>query len=139
MIDHVYIAVDDIARARAFYSATLSVLGWSERGQFESSTEGVPDLFGFGDRAGGSGESISSSIWLRQRLPGETGLYIGIVADSPAEVDAVYAAALKAGGTDDGGSGPRPHFSDGYYAANVLDPSGNRIEFVNKSWNPKRP
>ena len=65
MIDHVYIAVDDIARAREFNSATLSALGWSERGQFESSTEGVPDLLGFGDHAGGSDESISSSIWLR--------------------------------------------------------------------------
>lgn len=138
MIDHVYISVSDIGRSRAFYASALQPLGWRELGAYNSTTVDVPDLLGFGDRDYGSGEVVGSSIWLRERQPGETGLYLGLVADSPAEVDAAYAAALAAGGQDDGGAGPRPNFGPGYYAANVTDFDGNRLEFVNKSWNPKR-
>lgn len=141
MIDHVYISVLDVDRSRASYAATLEPLGWREPGAYDSSTgpAGVPDLLGFGDRAYGSGDAVGSSIWLRLRRPGETGLYPGLVADSPGEVDAAYAAALAAGGEDDGAPGPRTYFADGYYAANVADFDGNRLEFVNKSWNPPRP
>ena len=141
MIDHVYVSVSDIGRSRAFYLAALQPLGWRELGAYDSRTgpADIPDLFGFGDRVYGSGKAVGSSIWLRARRPGETGLYLGLVADSPAEVDAAYAAALAAGGQDDGGAGPRPHFFPGYYAANVADFDGNRLEFVNKSTNPQRP
>ena len=138
MIDHVYVSVNDIGRSRAFYAAALQPLGWRELGAYDSTTPKVPDLFGFGERDYGLGEVVGSSIWLRERQPGETGLYLGLVADSPAEVDAAYAAALAAGGQDDGGAGPRPYFGAGYYAANITDFDGNRLEFVNKSWNPKR-
>jgi catechol 2,3-dioxygenase-like lactoylglutathione lyase family enzyme len=140
MIDHVYISVSDISRSRSFYAAALQPLGWRELGAYDSSAGPgtVPDLFGFGDRAYGSGKVVGSSIWLRKRVPGETGLYLGLVADSPTEVDAAYAAALAAGGHDDGGAGPRPYFGPGYYAANVTDLDGNRLEFVNKSANPRR-
>jgi catechol 2,3-dioxygenase-like lactoylglutathione lyase family enzyme len=141
MIDHAYISVSDVARSRTFYAAALEPLGWSEFVAYDSTTgpEGIPDLFGLIDRSGNSSEVVSATIWLRQRQPGETGLYIGFVADSPAEVDAAYRAALASGGEDDGGAGPRPYFGDGYYAANVRDLDGNRLEFVNKSWNPHRP
>ena len=46
------------------------------------------------------------------------------------EVDAFYAAALKAGGIDNGGPGLRKQYAPGYYAAFVLDPDGNNIEAV---------
>lgn len=140
MIDHVYLSVSDISRSYAFYAAALQPLGWRELGAYDSRTgpAHVPDLFGLGDREYGSGKAVGSSIWLRKRQPGETGLYIGLVADSPVEVDAAYAAALAAGGQDDGGMGPRLYFGPGYYAANVVDFDGNRLEFVNKSSNPQR-
>ncbi|MFI9387844.1 VOC family protein [Kutzneria sp. NPDC052558] len=137
MIDHVYLSVSDVARSRALYAAVLESLGWRELGGYDSGAG--PDLFGFGDRVYGSGRAVGSSVWLRRRQPGETGLYLGLAADSPAEVDAAHAAALTAGWRDDGGSGPRPHFGPGYYAANVADFNGNRLEIVNKSTNPPRP
>ena len=140
MIDHVYISVSDISRSLAFYAAALQPLGWRELGAYDSSTgpAHVPDLVGLGDREYGSGTAVGSSIWLRERQPGETGLYLGVVADSTAEVDAAYAAALAAGAQDDGAAGPRLYFGPGYYAANVIDFDGNRLEFVNKRSNPKR-
>ena len=45
-------------------------------------------------------------------------------------VDAAYAAALEAGGRDDGPPGPRPQYGPRYYAAYLLDPDGLRVEVV---------
>jgi predicted lactoylglutathione lyase len=46
-----------------------------------------------------------------------------------AEVEAFHAAALKAGGTENGAPGLR---RENYYAAFVLDPDGNNIEAVSR-------
>jgi catechol 2,3-dioxygenase-like lactoylglutathione lyase family enzyme len=45
-------------------------------------------------------------------------------------VDAFHAAALAAGGRSDGAPGLRPQHGEGYYAAFIRDPDGNRIEAV---------
>ena len=102
-----------------------------------SGPEGVPDLYGLGDAVYGSGVAVGSSIWLRRREPGETGVYVGFVADDHAAVDAAYAAANAAGGKDEGQPAVRSYFSSGYYAANVGDFDGNHLEIVNKSFNPR--
>jgi catechol 2,3-dioxygenase-like lactoylglutathione lyase family enzyme len=139
VIDHVYISVTNIERSLAFYVEALKPLGWSPVGNYDSASgpQGVPDLYGVVDDVFGSGKAIGSSIWLRQRQLGETGLYVGIVCDTNELVDAAYAAAIKAGGTDEGKPADRTYFASGYYAANVADFDGNRLEFVHKAWNPK--
>ena len=140
MIDHVYISVTDIDRSLAFYVEALKPLGWSAFGNYDSASgpKGVPSLYGIGDDVYGSGKAVGSSIWLRQRQRGETGLYLGIVCDTNELVEAAYAAAIKAGGTGEGEPADRIYFASGYYAANVADFDGNRLEFVHKAWNPKR-
>ena len=40
------------------------------------------------------------------------------------------ARALKAGGRDNGGAGPRADYSPTYYAAFLIDPDGNNVEAV---------
>ncbi|KAL1411346.1 hypothetical protein Q8F55_002297 [Vanrija albida] len=137
MIDHVYISVTNLARSAAFYKQFLSSLGWREFGLHKSQAAGVPDLHGFLESVYGNGQ-VGCSIWLRERQPGETGLYVGLVADSPEEVNAAADAAVAAGATLESPTGNRDHFGPGYYAANVVDFDGNRIEIVNKSFNPKR-
>ncbi|WGY70268.1 VOC family protein [Burkholderia cepacia] len=140
MIDHVYLSVTDIDKSLAFYAEALKPLGWHIFGNYDSASgpEGVPDLYGLGDDVYGKGNAVGSSIWLRQRKPGETGLYLGIVCDTNELVDAAYASAIKAGGIDEGKPADRTYFAPGYYAANVADFDGNRLEFVHKAWNPKR-
>ncbi|MGW4532357.1 VOC family protein [Nocardia sp. NPDC004340] len=137
MIDHVYISVTDIDRALAFYTAALAPAGWRAFGNYSAASgpANVPDLFGLGDADYISGARVGSSIWLRQRFTGETGLYLGIVCDSDEMVDAAYAAAIGAGGIDEGEPADRTYFARGYYAANVRDADGNRLEFVHKAWN----
>ena len=55
--------------------------------------------------------------------------HIAFLADSQQAVQAFHAAALAAGGRDNGAPGPRP-YHPGYYSAFVLDPDGNNIEAV---------
>jgi catechol 2,3-dioxygenase-like lactoylglutathione lyase family enzyme len=45
-----------------------------------------------------------------------------------AAVEAFHAAALAAGGEDNGAPGYRANIHPDYYAAFVLDPAGNNIE-----------
>jgi predicted lactoylglutathione lyase len=140
MIDHVYISVTNIEKSLAFYSQALKPLGWHECGNYQSASgpRGVPDLFGLCDDIYGTGRGIGSSIWLRPRQLDETGLYLGVVCGSNQAVDAAYAAAIKAGGTDEGEPAERTYFAPGYYAANVADFDRNRLEFVHKAWNPQQ-
>ncbi|WP_442543540.1 VOC family protein [Arthrobacter sp. KN11-1C] len=140
MIDHVYVSVTNIERSLAFYAAALKPLGWRPLGNYEASAgpEDVPDLHGVGDAAYGGVEAVGSSIWLRQRKIGESGLYLGIVCDTNEAVDDAYSAAMSAGGINEGRPAYRTYFAPGYYAANVADFDGNRLEFVRKSGNPVR-
>ena len=57
-------------------------------------------------------------------------IHIAFSAESKDEVDAFYAAALEAGGIDNGAPGYRPQYDEGHYAAFVLDLDGNNIEAV---------
>jgi predicted lactoylglutathione lyase len=57
-------------------------------------------------------------------------MHVALVASSRAAVDAFYAAALKAGGRDNGAPGLRPHYHANYYGAFVFDPDGNNVEAV---------
>jgi predicted lactoylglutathione lyase len=59
--------------------------------------------------------------------------HTAFAAKNRAEVDGFHAAALKAGGVDNGPSGLRnlaDGYPPGYYAAFVLDPDGNNLEAV---------
>ena len=59
--------------------------------------------------------------------------HAAFLAGNRAEVDALHAAALKAGGIDNGAPGLRDTaegYPQGYYAAFVLDPDGNDVEAV---------
>ena len=57
-------------------------------------------------------------------------LHVAFAAVDRAQVDAFHAAAVAAGGTDNGAPGPRPLYHADYYGAYVLDPDGNNIEAV---------
>jgi catechol 2,3-dioxygenase-like lactoylglutathione lyase family enzyme len=55
-------------------------------------------------------------------------LHFCFTAPTRDAVDAFHAAALGAGGTDNGAPGLRPDYGAGYYAAFAVDPDGYRIE-----------
>lgn len=123
MIDHVSIGVRDIAASTAFYDAALAPLG-VERLMSISGTDGLPEHVGYG--TGGK-----PFLWLgRAAVPMAGTVHVAVAARDRAAVDAFHAAALSAGGRDNGPPGPRPHYHPGYYGAFVLDPDGCNLEAV---------
>ncbi len=121
MIDHISIAVSDLARATRFYEAVLGTIGYAAL-DIRGAT------VGFGKKY--------SEFWLNARpdmapLPGNSGAHICLRVRSTELVDAFHAAALANGGTSSGAPGLRPHDGEaGYYAAFIRDPDGNRLEAV---------
>jgi catechol 2,3-dioxygenase-like lactoylglutathione lyase family enzyme len=134
VLDHVILPVGDLDRSVAFYGAALAPLGMTDRADFDGKDgpPGHPDLKGFGRNG-------RFSLWLRTGVVEGQAPRVGFVADSVAQVDAAYAAAMAAGAADDGAPGARLYYDPRYYAGNVLDPYGYSIEFVYKSWqHPQR-
>ena len=125
MIDHTGVGVADIARSAAFYDAALRPLGL-RRVMMLPENDGR-DAIGYG---------VTYPIfWIDRFHPHGAKQHTAFVAKSRVEVDAFHTAALKAGGTDNGGPRLREKegYPLGYYAAFVLDPDGNNIEAVCRS------
>ena len=55
---------------------------------------------------------------------------VGFDAETKDQVHAFYAAAMKAGGRDEGAPGPRPDYGPNWYAAYLRDPTGNKLAVV---------
>lgn len=120
MLDHIGLDVADIAASRAFYENALAPLGYAVMHEIaEDGTTVV--MFGV------DGE-IDFVIADKDR-PGEAN-HIAFRAPTRGQVDAFHAAALAAGGRDNGAPGLRPHYGATYYAAFVLDPDGFNVEAV---------
>jgi catechol 2,3-dioxygenase-like lactoylglutathione lyase family enzyme len=120
MIDHVSIAVRDLDKAARFYEAVLGAIGYDK-------LEGRPATVGFGKKY--------PEFWINLRatmspVDSDSGAHVGLRVRTTDLVDAFHAAALAAGGMSDGAPGLRPQHGDGYYAAFIRDPDGNRIEAV---------
>ena len=116
MLDHVTIGVTDLEPARRFYDAALAPLGLAR-------------LFDDDDLSG-YGSTERPFFWIGSRAYVATGTHVAFRAADRAQVDRFHAAALAAGGGDNGGPGLRPHYHPAYHGAFVLDPDGNNIEAV---------
>lgn len=134
MIDHVFLSVNDLDRSIAFYERALLPLGIAQRVDFDGKDgpSGHPDLKGFG-RDG------RFFLWLREGVVEGRAAHVGFVAKSEAQVNAAFAAAIEAGGRDNGPPGARVYYDPRYYAANIFDPDGYSLEFVYKSWQHPQP
>jgi catechol 2,3-dioxygenase-like lactoylglutathione lyase family enzyme len=123
MIDHTGIGVANVARSAVFYDAALGALGWRRVAQLPEN-----------DGADGVGYGIDYPVfWIDRFHPHGVKQHTAFAAKTRAEVDAFHAAALNAGGVDNGPPRLRntaEGYPPGYYAAFVLDPDGNNMEAV---------
>jgi catechol 2,3-dioxygenase-like lactoylglutathione lyase family enzyme len=117
MLDHVTIGVEDIERSQRFYDSALRPLQ-------------IARLHGDGHRFAGYGIEPKAFFWIGMRNTRQTGAHIAFAADDRTTVDRFYAAAIAAGGKDNGPPGIRPHYDPNYYGAFVFDPDGHNIEAV---------
>jgi catechol 2,3-dioxygenase-like lactoylglutathione lyase family enzyme len=123
MLDHVGFPVSDLKRSVAFYTAAFAPLGITLIMQVTKDMTGGYEGAGFGSDGKpyfwiGNGEALKGR------------LHVAFATKDRKSVDAFYAAALKAGGKDNGPPGLRPHYHKDYYGAFVLDPDGHNIEAV---------
>jgi len=116
MIDHFTLKVSDYQRSKDFYVKALAPLEYAPVMEF-------PNMGGFGAKG-------HPDLWLSQDPENTRAAHVAFrAADRPA-VDAFYAAAMAAGGRDNGPPGIRSDYHPNYYGAFVLDPDGHNIEAV---------
>lgn len=119
MLDHVGLEVSDFEASREFFERALEPLGIRKLMELD-----------WGGQAAGYGHERKPYFWIAGRGPVGTGTHIAFAVDSRELVNAFHAAALAAGGRDNGAPGPRPQYHENYYGAFVLDLDGNNIEAV---------
>ena len=110
----------DLAAGGRFYDLALAPLGYARMIERETT-------IGYGKKY--------PDFWLNERrgmapVDPDTGAHICLRAESAEAVTAFYDAAMKAGATSDGPPGPRPEYTEGYFAAFICDLDGNKIEAV---------
>jgi catechol 2,3-dioxygenase-like lactoylglutathione lyase family enzyme len=118
MFHHVQISVSDFAKTLRFYTSALAPLGF------------VPQHVDEAGRSAGFGPPGAVALWIGVGSPPSGPVHLAFTAKDPKAVAAFHAAAVKAGGKDNGAPGPRPDYSATYHAAFVFDPDGNNIEAV---------
>ncbi|EGR0146917.1 MULTISPECIES: VOC family protein [Vibrio] len=123
MIDHVTIPVSDLERSRKFYEEAFSPLGYKiafgGKGKFWAFDLGKGFLF---------------EICSAKAEGALTSFHIAFRVASQQKVREFYDSAISAGARDNGAPGPRPHYTENYYACFVHDPDGHNIEAVFDTW-----
>lgn len=123
MIDHVTMAVSDIAKSKQFYEQAFKPLDYE---------------ISFGDEGSFWAFDIGKGlfeIYQSKENKELTHFHIAFRVSSRDKVHEFYEAAIAAGGRDNGKPGPRPQYTENYYACFVYDPDGNNIEVVHDIWN----
>ena len=127
IISHISIGTNQFERAVAFYDSVLATLDCKQLMNY-------PGAVAYGREF--------PEFWVQTPIDGRpanvgNGTHFGFVANSKEAVHAFHAAALAAGGTDDGAPGPRPDYTDAYYGCFIRDLDGHKIEATYWNEDPK--
>jgi catechol 2,3-dioxygenase-like lactoylglutathione lyase family enzyme len=128
MLDHIGLYCRDASITLPFYRACLAPLGivvFQEQPEFKAVIFGRPGWPIFWWLGQGDEEHSAQA--------GKSKVHIGFAAADPAQVDGFHAAAIAAGGIDNGPPGYRRPTC---YGAFVFDPDGNNVEAI---WQTERP
>ena len=124
MIAYVTVGADDIASAERFYSAFLSALGY-ELEYYHGDLSYAPPA-----RPGQS--QVQTEFYVKRPFNGAeaspgNGAMVAFEAENQDQVRTLHAAALAAGGTDEGAPGFRADYGPDFYVCYLRDPHGNKI------------
>jgi catechol 2,3-dioxygenase-like lactoylglutathione lyase family enzyme len=119
MLSHLSFGVDDLDRSAAFYERVLAPLGY-----VRTFTKG--HAVGFGEPGGE--DQLALFAKPHTAAPPGPGFHLAFSAPNRGAVDAFHAAALAAGGKDEGPPGLRAQYGPTYYAAFVTDLDGYKLE-----------
>lgn len=116
IVDHLWVRVADAATSDAFYTAISQGGGFSRVAR-------EADRVRFRGHRGGS-------VTFLEGEPRTSPFHLAFPATDTATVEAFHAAALAAGGVDNGAPGLRPEYGQGYFGGFALDPDGHNVEAV---------
>ncbi|MEM7544104.1 MAG: VOC family protein [Pseudomonadota bacterium] len=134
MIAYVTVGADDIARAKRFYAALLPALGYELK-------EG-PEGLSYTPPVEPGQSPVLPDFYVKPTFDGRpasagNGVMIAFEALRQSQVRDLHAAALAAGGTDEGQPGFRASYGPRFYVGYLRDPQGNKIALF--SSNPDEP
>ena len=134
MISYVTVGADDIAGAKQFYRAFLPALGYTM-------TEGTEGL-SFALPVAEGTRPVFADFYVKPTYNGApasagNGAMTAFEASTQTQVRTLHAAALAAGGTDEGQPGFRADYGPNFYVSYLRDPQGNKIALF--SSNPNEP
>lgn len=124
MIAYVTIGVDDIARAERFYSSFLLGLGYALEHYHGDLSYVLPVA---------SGQvPVSPDFYVKAPFDGApatagNGTMVAFQARNQAQVRELHAAALAAGGSDEGQPGFRAEYGAHFFVGYLRDPQGNKV------------
>ncbi len=124
MIAYVTVGADDISLAKRFYAAVLPALGYSVTESDEGLSYTLPIA---------PGQSpVLPDFYVKPAFDGRAasagnGAMIAFEASCQAQVRDLHAAALVAGGVDEGPPGFRAPYGPHFYVGYLRDPQGNKI------------
>lgn len=126
MFSHVTIGARDLTALIAFYDGALAPLGIRR-----VMTNEEAGYAAWRREKDGPAFFVTRPHDGRAAAPGN-GTMTAFTAPDRAAVDAVHAAGLAAGGSDEGAPGLRPHYAPDYYGAYLRDPEGNKLHVVHR-------
>ena len=124
MIAYVTVGADDITLAQGFYSAFLPALGYG----LDVGPEGLSYVLPVPEGQ----RPVYPDFYVKPTFNGQpasagNGAMVAFEATSQAQVRALHAAALAAGGTNEGLPGFRKDYGPHFYVSYLRDPQGNKI------------
>ena len=134
MIAYVTVGVNDIKSAKRFYSAFLPALGY----ELDEGPEGLSYTLPIP-----KGQTpIYPDFYVKPPFDGQAasagnGNMVAFEASNQQQVRTLHAAAIAAGGTDEGQPGFRASYGPRFYVGYLRDPQGNKIALF--SSNPNEP
>lgn len=134
MIAYVTVGADDIARAKWFYSAFLPALGYA----LEEGPEGLSYTL----PAEPDQSPVPPDFYVKPPFDGRpassgNGSMVAFEAHSQKQVRDLHAAALAAGGSDEGQPGFRASYGAHFYVGYLRDPQGNKIALFSNDPNER--
>jgi catechol 2,3-dioxygenase-like lactoylglutathione lyase family enzyme len=124
MIAYVTVGADDIARAKRFYAAFLPALGYGLEEGPEGLSYALPVVPGQA--------VVLPEFYVKPTFDGRAasagnGAMVAFEARGQSQVRTLHAAALAAGGSDEGPPGFRDAYGPQFYVGYLRDPQGNKI------------
>jgi len=124
MIGYTMVGTTDLRRAERFYDPVMAVIG-QERCYSDE------QVSSWGRKDDGKAPRFFACYPFDNKAASVgNGSMTAFLVENAALIDRMFEIAIEFGGSEEGAPGFRPHYGEGFYAAYVRDPDGNKLAFV---------